>query len=225
MSSIDAILYINLEHRTDRKEHILHEINKLGKDTSCIHRIDAVKRDPGSLGCSLSHIKALQYALEHPEWNTVLILEDDFTFHSNQSDEIVKIIDALCHSAFDVCQLSYNPNGEFVDTTHPHSKKIIRAQTSSSYLITRAYLPTLIQNITESSTDMQIRGRHHVNCLDIYWNRLQRRDHWVCPFPAIGYQYDNYSDIEQHHTDANRTIYKIEYGNLRILLSFILHSI
>jgi GR25 family glycosyltransferase involved in LPS biosynthesis len=159
-----------------------------------------VKRDPGSLGCSLSHIKALQYALEHPEWNTVLILEDDFTFHSNQSDEIVKAIDVLCHFAFDVCQLSYNPNGEFLDTTHPHIKKIMRAQTSSSYLITRAYLPTLIQNMTESSLDMHIRGRHHINCLDIYWNPLQRRDHWVCPFPAIGYQYDNYSDIEQHHT-------------------------
>ena len=26
---IDAILYINLAHRTDRKEHILHEIHKL----------------------------------------------------------------------------------------------------------------------------------------------------------------------------------------------------
>jgi glycosyl transferase family 25 len=201
MSHIDAILYINLEHRADRKDHILHEIRKLGKDESCIHRIDAVKCDPGALGCSLSHIKALQYALEHPEWNMILVLEDDFTFQSEHSDEIVKAIDELCeHSAFDVCQLSYNPIGEFVDTTHPTIKKIARAQTSSSYLITRSYIPTLIENVIESSNDMKARGKLHVNCIDIHWTTLQVRDHWICPYPAIGYQYDNYSDIEKCHT-------------------------
>ena len=201
MSDIDAILYINLEHRTDRKEHILHEIKKLGKDASYIHRIDAVKRDPGALGCSLSHIKALQYALDHSEWKTILILEDDFTFHSDQSNEIIKAIDDLCHySEFDVCQLSYNPTGVFTDTTYPHIKKIIRSGTTSSYLITKAYIPTLIQNVIESSTDMQIRGKYHINCIDIHWNLLQPLGNWYCPSPAIGYQYDNYSDIEQRHT-------------------------
>ena len=87
MSNIDAILYINLEHHADRKEHVLHEISKLGKDASCVHRIDAIKMKEGALGCSLSHIKALQYALDHPEWKTVLILEDDFTFRSDNTDE------------------------------------------------------------------------------------------------------------------------------------------
>ena len=203
MSNIDAILYINLEHRADRKEHILHEINKLGKDVSHIHRIDAVKNSNGALGCSLSHIKALQYALEHPEWNTILIVEDDFTFRSNDSSEIMKSIDELCnHSTFDVCQLSYNPIGKFVDTTPPHLhiKKIVQAQTSSGYLITKIYIPTLIQNLIESSNDMQARGRYHNNCLDIYWGSLQVRDNWFCTFPAIGYQYNNYSDIEKCYT-------------------------
>jgi len=200
MTDIDAILYINLAHRVDRKEHVLHEINKLGKDVSYIHRIDAVKRDPGALGCSLSHIKALQYALDHPEWKLVLILEDDFTFRSNQTDEIIKAIDELCHySEFDVCQLSYNLNGTFQDTTVPHIKKIMRAQTASSYLITRAYLPILLQNAIESSTDMQLHGKRHENCWDIHWNLLQPRGNWYCPFPALGHQYDNYSDIEHYH--------------------------
>jgi len=203
MSNIDAILYINLEHRVDRKKHILHEINKLGKDASHIHRIDAVKHSEGALGCSLSHIKALQYALDHPEWNTVLILEDDFTFHSNHTDEIVKAIDELYnHSEFDVCQLSYNPIGKFVDTTPPHMhiKKIIQALTSSGYFITKTYIPTLIQNLIESSNDMQTKGRCHSNCLDVYWCSLQSRDNWFCTFPTIGYQYNNYSDIEKCYT-------------------------
>jgi len=203
MSNIDAILYINLEHRADRKEHILNEINKLGKDASYVHRIDAVKHSEGALGCSLSHIKALQYALDHPEWNTVIVLEDDFTFHSDQIDKIIKEIDELCHYApFDICQLSYNPIGKFVDTIQPHQriKKIVRAQTSSGYLITKTYIPTLIQNLIESSNDMQTNGRYHNNCLDIYWCHLQLRDNWFCTFPAIGYQYNNYSDIEKCYT-------------------------
>jgi len=78
MEYIDAILYINLEHRKDRNEHILNEIHKICTDNSKIHRIDAIKNDNGALGCGLSHIKALEYAVKN-EWKTVLILEDDFT--------------------------------------------------------------------------------------------------------------------------------------------------
>jgi hypothetical protein len=149
----------------------------------------------------LSHIKALQYALDHPEWKTVLIVEDDFTFHSDQTDEIIKAIDDLCHYApFDACQLSYNPTGIFSDTNLPHIKKIVRAGTTSSYLITRSYIPTLLQNVIESSNDMQLRGTHHENCIDVHWNYLQLHGNWYCPSPAIGYQYDNYSDIAQCHT-------------------------
>jgi glycosyl transferase family 25 len=200
MTDIDAILYINLAHRVDRKEHILHEINKLGKDSSCIHRIDAVKCNPGALGCSLSHVKALQYALDHPEWKTVLILEDDFTFHSNNSDEIIKAIDELSHhDTFDVCQLSYNPSGAFTDTHHSNIKKIVHTMTASSYLITQRYIPVLLQNFIESSTDMQINGKRHENCVDVHWHLLQSHGNWYCPFPAIGYQYANYSDIEKSH--------------------------
>ena len=40
---LDAILYINLAHRTDRKEHILHEIHKMTNEN--IHRIDAIIKE------------------------------------------------------------------------------------------------------------------------------------------------------------------------------------
>ena len=43
MDHIDAILYINLEYRKDRNEHILNEIHKICTDDSKIHRIDAIK--------------------------------------------------------------------------------------------------------------------------------------------------------------------------------------
>lgn len=201
MESIDAILYINLAHRTDRKDHILLELQKWGVDSSKIHRIDAVHRTPGALGCGLSHIKALTEAFSHSEWNTVLILEDDFTFRPDS--EMNNNIKQLCttHSFFDVGLLSYNP--EFVkykDTTIPSIKKILYSQTTSSYLIRRHYIPTLLQNMKAATYDMERFGKRHENCIDIHWTKLQPCGHWYGIFPAIGYQYDNYSDIENRVT-------------------------
>jgi GR25 family glycosyltransferase involved in LPS biosynthesis len=201
MESIDAILYINLAHRTDRKDHILLELQKWGVDSSKIHRIDAVHRTPGALGCGLSHIKALTEAFSHSEWNTVLILEDDFTFRLDS--EMNNKIKQLCtsHSFFDVGLLSYNP--EFVkykDTTIPSIKKILYSQTTSSYLIRRHYIPTLLQNMKAATYDMERFGKRHENCIDIHWTKLQPCGHWYGIFPAIGYQYDNYSDIENRVT-------------------------
>jgi hypothetical protein len=201
MESIDAILYINLAHRNDRKEHILFELEKCGINSSKIHRIDAVHRTPGALGCGLSHIKALTEAFSHSEWNTVLILEDDFTFRSDS--EMNNKIKQLCtsHSYFDVGLLSYNP--EFVkyrDTNIPSIKKIIYSQTASAYIIRRHYIPTLLQNMKAATYDMERFGKRHENCIDIHWAKLQPSGHWYSIFPAIGYQYDNYSDIEHRIT-------------------------
>lgn len=198
----DAILYINLAHRTDRNTHIQAEIAKLSPNPDTVHRIDAIKHDLGIVGCSLSHIKALEYALEHPEWDTVLVLEDDFTFHSNNSDEICKSIKNLIHhdASYDACLLSYN---HVCVTYGPSTKKsnivrIKRSQTTSSYIITRKYIPTLLENFKEGA--MLISSEHKIEYyIDLYWQKLQRKGKWYSTNPALGYQYDGFSDIEQQH--------------------------
>jgi hypothetical protein len=48
--------------------------------------------------------------------------------------------------------------------------------------------------------DMERFGKRHENCIDIHWTKLQPIGQWYCIFPAIGYQYDNYSDIEHRFT-------------------------
>ena len=203
MEIIDAILYINLDYRTDRNTHILSELHKWGIDSSKIHRVDAVCKTPGALGCGLSHIKALTEAFSHSEWNTVLILEDDFTFRSIVSSEINHQIAQLItsHPFFDVGLLSYNPEYiKYTDTAIPSIKRIQYSQTTSSYLIRRHYIPTLLQNMKVATYDMERFGKRHENCIDIHWTTLQPNGHWYGIFPAIGYQYDNYSDIEQRIT-------------------------
>ena len=60
LSHIDAILYINLDHRSDRMEHVLGEIRKIDPTLSKSHRISAeYVPEHGALGCTKSHIKAL----------------------------------------------------------------------------------------------------------------------------------------------------------------------
>ena len=200
MEHIDALLYINLAHRTDRKDHILLELKKWGIDSSKIHRIDAVHRTPGALGCGLSHIKALTEAFSHPEWKTVLILEDDFTFRCLDIEyQIDKFFTYL--PSFDVGLLSYNHEFvKYIDTNIPSIKKILYSQTTSSYLIRRHYIPTLLQNMKAATYDMERFGKRHENCIDIHWTRLQPKGKWYGIFPAIGYQYENFSDIENRVT-------------------------
>lgn len=200
MQHIDAILYINLAYRTDRNDHIKEECDKICKDITKIHRIDAIKHNEGALGCGLSHIKALKYAQSHPEWNTILILEDDFTFKDDDiENKLNHLFKTIPH--FDVTLLSYNHDKiEYTNTSHESIKKVQYSQTTSSYIISRQYIPTLLQNMTESTSNMQLYGKQHKNCVDIYWTKLQPIGNWYALFPAIGYQYDNYSDIEKRIT-------------------------
>jgi len=200
MNHIDAILYINLAHRVDRNEHILQEIYKLCNDDSKIHRIDAIQKDPGILGCGYSHIKAVKYAFDHPEWNTVLILEDDFTFESDSSNEIQMKLDLFLSSCneYDVALLSFNHNKlDYNDTDILYKKKVLYSQTASSYIIKRHYLRTLLDNMMEGLYDMVKNGKKFENAIDIYWTRLMPLDKWYTIYPALGYQYANYSDIEK----------------------------
>jgi len=200
MEHIDAILYINLAHRTDRNEHVIHEIHKICGDDSKIHRIDAIRTEPGALGCGLSHIKALEYAMAHPEWKMVLILEDDFTFHGDDTLALSSALRTLLIPQMDIGLLSYNHSVLRYEDTSPSIKRVLYSQTTSSYCIRSSYVPTLLQNMRESTMDMLTRGKTHENCVDIHWTTLQPHGQWYALFPAIGYQYDNYSDIEQRVT-------------------------
>ena len=139
--------------------------------------------------------------MAHPEWNTVLILEDDFTFHGEDTVALLNSLRSLLASPkMEIGLLSYNHSVLRYEDTSPSIKRVLYSQTTSSYCIRSSYVPTLLQNMRESTTDMLTRGKTHENCVDIYWTSLQPCGHWYALFPAIGYQYDNYSDIEKRVT-------------------------
>ena len=191
---IDAILYINLEHRTDRKQHILNEIKKIDPKLSKTHRIDAIKNTNGALGCSLSHIKALELILEN-KWENVLILEDDFTFTSNPINSIVYAFQNI--PQFDMILLGTGTIDLNVSPVDNVIVKVHSSQTTSGYILNRNYIDVLLANYTESSNKMKDEYKSEW-CLDQYWKRLMHGN-WYSFKNKIGYQYDNYSDIEKKH--------------------------
>ena len=77
INQLDAIIYINLEARNDRKDLVLKELEKLNTDMSKVYKVSGVYMPKnGHKGCIQSHILALNM-IKMNNWNRVLILEDD----------------------------------------------------------------------------------------------------------------------------------------------------
>ena len=201
LENIDAILYINLDHRTDRNEHCLNEIKKIDPTLSKTHRINACKiGSNGALGCSLSHIKALELFIKNPEWNNIMILEDDFTFTYENPNDIHILINYLFVNVpnFDVLLLGVGIGDLKIEPTDNELIfKVNSSQTTSGYIVSRKYLYTLLANYRKSSNKMIKFGKVPQWCLDMFWKRLMPFSNWYTLKNRLGYQYVNYSDIEQ----------------------------
>ena len=76
MNLFENTLFINLEHRKDRLEHVTEELKKMNINGE---RVDAIKKDIGALGCTMSHIKCLEIAKKR-DYDYVFICEDDIHF-------------------------------------------------------------------------------------------------------------------------------------------------
>lgn len=175
----DKILYINLDHRKDRKQQILNEFNKMDINENKIHRIDAIhEKYNGHIGCAKSHIKALNYAKEN-NYKNVVIFEDDFIFTQNKIDVNNKINKFLKENSnkWDVVQLTSHyvtfrdgtvlPNKNHIKNNKKNNNinnqndnindisLINKATTSSSYMINNKFYDKLINNLNSSVEKME----------------------------------------------------------------------
>jgi hypothetical protein len=184
-------LYINLASRTDRKARVEEELRKIG---GVPIRIQAVKMRDGLQGCVRSHIRALEYGLEQG-WDRFGVAEDDLEFTLPFPTDLPDCDIFLPSTGrFDRSLIKYD------DTYH----KVLRSQTTSSYVIKRSYVNVLLQVFYESMVMLQkYPKQRHKFALDIMWTRLQPKDHWLTIFPPIATQRPSYSDIEHKDVDYN----------------------
>jgi len=179
MLSVDHVLYINLSHRRDRLEHIVSECKNAGIPSEKMTRVEAIYTPRvGMLGCSLSHCKALELALSHPEWTWTLVIEDDAKFKDNPWTEIQE---ALKNANPDVLMVARG----YAQVHQPHHSsssnlvKVYTACVSSAYIIHKKYIPKLLKNIRESiEAFTKPGGNIFDHPLDVYWYSIQKTDNW-----------------------------------------------
>jgi GR25 family glycosyltransferase involved in LPS biosynthesis len=190
---IDNILYyyINLDHRTDRNQHMIHQFKQY--DISKYQRIEADKCDGhASRGCTKSHINSLTaFIASGAEYG--IIMEDDFKFCITPL-RYRALLNQLFESAIDwnIVLLAANilkqkPFNNFL-------RYGLNVQTTAGYLVTKQYAPILLQTFQEAYDKKKI--------VDRYWKKLQKVENKFFIFlPKCGKQLAGYSDICKKKTN------------------------
>ena len=181
---VEKIVYINLEHRTDRKA----QIEEVLKDVSDkVVRFNAIKHPHGGIGCSQSHIAVLEMA-QKKGWKNVLIIEDDAMW--NNFEIGYPILEDLIQKPYDVIVLG---------STHAiHADyKITKCQTTTAYIVNSEYYQTLLNNFKEGLNGLVTTGQYNTYELDQYWKRLQLLGNWYAVIPSLIIQRPGFSDIER----------------------------
>lgn len=191
MEYIDHIVYINLNHREDRKNHMEEQIHKYNLKN--VERFEAIYIPAqGILGCGMSHLQVLRNAKTRNLQN-VLILEDDFKFLVDPP-EFQTMLRTLFESKidFDVCFLSYHINeSEPIDSNFGRA---LFTQTASGYIVQNHYFQALIDLYEEAMPLLQSTKMHWLYANDIVWKDLQKKDRWIYFIHRIGMQMPSYSD-------------------------------
>jgi glycosyl transferase family 25 len=192
----DAIYYINLEHRKDRRNEIEGELVKLNW-LSLSTRIEAnYKPTNGALGCLLSHISALQTFLHDPRGlRHALILEDDCMFEHDPRPNIELFFKEHGSHNWDVLMLASNTQSE--KKYKPYATKILDAWAASAYAITREFALKLLHHWEQTVPVF----RNPEKCCDVSWKELQPQSRWYCLKPKPAIQRPSFSDIEMRNVN------------------------
>jgi GR25 family glycosyltransferase involved in LPS biosynthesis len=211
-------LYINLGHRNDRRSRIEGELRSARISAERIEAVEIDLADPflkgcwdtnatakcaGQLGCTLSHIKALEYAA-HKNWSHVAIFEDDFQWA--EGVEPMRVLQSIgniqAHKPdWDIIAIALNIlEKENVFGRHAVQIgtnltadliQISKAQTTGGYIVHSRMYPILI----ETFRNCDVRSSY-ITMLDTCWQPIQKLTKWYGLSPQLGTQGPSFSDIE-----------------------------
>jgi glycosyl transferase family 25 len=193
--NLDAIFYINLDKRDDRKSEMEEELKKMNL---VAERFSAIEHPPpnGIVGCGKSHLAVIKLAKERG-YKNVLILEDDFVFIVDKM-EFEKSLTELFDSnvGFDVCFISYNLLEE-QESNVSFLKRAKFSNTASGYIVNAHYYDAIINLYEWSVPLLESTGQHWIYANDQVWRDLQEKDKWYCMVQRLGIQSDGFSDNSQ----------------------------
>lgn len=198
-----AIVAVNLESRPDRLEELTKELRELGIGRwRRVSALDGRAAFPaldsffsGSVGCSLSHVLALQ-----PEnWEgreALLILEDDVEFLVNKTALAHSIHEFLENPAIDVLAL-YGKSRRGGSHRISSNLQIVSGLVGTVCYVVKPHMGPVIANLFMHGVPALMRGRRNGKS-DILWNRLQVRKYFfAAPNAPHAQNRAGFSDIER----------------------------
>jgi GR25 family glycosyltransferase involved in LPS biosynthesis len=196
-------LFINLEHRKDRLEHVTNEFEKMNIQAE---RVNAVRPKSGAVGCTMSHIKCLELAKSR-DYEYVCICEDDISFTEPElfKEQLNKFYENK-NIQWDILIIGGNnvpPYQQLFD----YSSRVFNCQTTTGYIVKKHMYDILIKNFKEGVQQLAKNPENkQMYAIDVYWKRLQMQYYWYMITPPTVTQYENYSDIENKNTNYNHLL-------------------
>lgn len=193
-------IYINLEHRTDRNKSLLKELSKINILNP--QRFNAIKMENGAIGCTLSHIKCLEIAINN-NYEYVMICEDDIEILNPTL--FVENINQFLNSKieWDVVLIAGNNMIPYNFVTD-YCIKIYNCLTTTGYIVKKDYYSTLLNNYREGVKCLMREQTNNSYKIDKYWHILQNKDNWYMIIPPTIIQKEDYSDIEKKVTNFKK---------------------
>ena len=204
MEHIDKVIYINLEHRTDRRAEFEAECHRVGIPADKIIRFPAIKTDPSiaGVGCSRSHAAALELAHTLGLKN-VLICEDDCNFHADPAifhERLTRFFsEGLPWDAVQLAHMIYEstPYNDYLSLAR-------RASNAACYLVNAHMFQPLSKTIADGTEPLQRTGHHWLYVNDVVWCTYMPAGRWYLFTEKLAYQRPSYSDLSHTYVPEPR---------------------
>lgn len=200
--NISKIIFINLNKRSDRREHIENQLTNYNLPFERFEAIETTGTtqkyygtfNTGIIGCGISHLNVLKIAKDRG-YENILIFEDDFEFLISK-EEFEEQLELFFNSNIDynVCMLSYDIQEIEENFNSELLFKIIFSQLASGYIVNKNYYDTLINLYEWALPLLESTGETWIYSNDIVWKELQAKDKWFGFKKRFGKQMAGFSD-------------------------------
>ena len=187
-SFVGCVTYINLRAAADRGAALRRDFlpsfaapGGFGPPVTRFEAFEAPSDMPGIYGAALSHIGALQLALDSG-CESVLVLEDDVAWRLSADGTNLRLLQRLAQQPYDVILL-----GATVVYYNATTSRVFYAHATSSYLVARHYLQNLIDNFAEGLHRLGRAPRDHDFFIDVFWMRAMNAPgaNWFVVAPSL----------------------------------------